>query len=136
MAKSFQLSASTINGEIQEYPVLFDMPCDEVTVVGTAIVRDYDSSVNFIIAVQVLLILYKQNVFGTTEFKNAAQFYQYLEAECQCCPTICSLMINGCNATVVGCYAVIDTTGCFTTFFINGCNATINGCGLTLLGNN
>lgn len=129
MGKQFSLVVEVINGEIQEFPVTMTFPCELITPVGELVIRDYDSSVNFIIAKRVFLIRFGNNVFGTTTFKTLSGFLQYQGANCgKCACTSCPALINGCYVLINGC-TVDMCNGCTShEITINNCSVLINGC--------
>ncbi len=133
MSKLFSLVVEVINGEIQEFPVTMEFPCELLVPVGETVIRDYDSSVNFVIAKRVFLVRYGNSVFGTTTFKNLAGFLQYMNAICHCCTECGSYVLtaNGCFLTINGCDIVIQPCRGIQ-LMANGCNLTINGCTINL----
>jgi len=122
-----------INGEIQEFPVTMTFPCELIIPVGESVIRDYDSSVNFVIAKRVFLVRYGNSVFGTTSFKNLTGFLQYMKALCHCCSECGSYVLtaNGCYLTINGCHIVIKPCQGIV-LKANNCLLTINGCSINL----
>lgn len=96
MANKFlSIVATTINGEIQEFPPTISIPCDLGQAEGEAVIRDFDIN-TCIVAVKVFLIRYGKNLFGTKQFTNVDEFRQYQAAVCQCCGN-CGLTVDGCG---------------------------------------
>lgn len=128
MAKLFKFTANTINGELQEFPASFEFDCDRISPIGMAVIRDYDDLLN-IVARKVFLVLYNGETFGTTQFKSISDYDQFIKVNCQCCPSRCIVLLNGCHLQLNGCDFVLDepmTNEC--DLLMNGCNMTINGC--------
>lgn len=101
--KTFNINVSTINGQIQASPVLMQFVCYEPIAVGEAIVRDYDDN-DCIIAKKVLLFRVNENVFGTEDFQNKVQFWNYQQGLCSTCSdNNCRIIISGCLLQYNGC---------------------------------
>lgn len=102
--KVFTIIASTINGEIQEFPKRVEIPCWAAFAAGEAIIRDYDA--NFcIVNKKIFLLGYGKNVFGTTQFKTHMEWVKFQNTLCQCCPPpseCCFLLYNNCKITYNG----------------------------------
>ncbi len=96
-----------INGEFQESPVTMEFPCGKVQAVGETVVRQYD--INWcIVAKKVFLFRYKGNVFGTTQFADKDQFFQYQKSNCACCQDEeCITLLDGCIVTLKGCNVIL-----------------------------
>jgi hypothetical protein len=99
--KSFQFVADTINGEIQEFPVAFTFKCGSVVAVGVEVIRQYTVT-DCIESRRVFLIRQGSNVFGSSAFKSTTEFINYVNAACDCCHSICYILINGCFARING----------------------------------
>lgn len=105
--KTLSIIAKTINGTIQEFPPIYKFPCSQVQPAGEAVIRDYDE--NFcIVAKKVFLIVYNQNVFGTTQFTTDSEFWQYQRAACACCGGECSVNYNNCNLEYNECVLILN----------------------------
>ena len=104
MSKTFQLQVNTINGEFLEFPETYEIKCDHIFPVGSAVIKNFDENMN-VVAKKVFLVRYGQNVFGCQQFKTVDEFYQFLEGACQCCPCVeCLVLINGCFMQINGCF--------------------------------
>lgn len=92
----FTIVASVINGEIQPFPKRVDLPCDQVQAAGMTIIRDYDDNY-CIVNKKVFLLVYKEQTFGTTQFKTMEQWWQFQFSQCGC-----FFYIDGCVAEING----------------------------------
>ena len=100
MAKSFPLQIKVINGEVQEFPVTFYFRCDELAPEGPAIVRYFDEAMCSI-AIKVFYLRVNQELFGSTQFKTMADFWNYWSPLCNG-PHPIMLLLNGCNMIING----------------------------------
>jgi len=96
------IRASTINGEIQEFPPTYYFPCSQVHPQGEAVIRDYDDN-TCIVARKVYLVEYGGNVFGTVQFDTYEEFEDYKSQSCTCCGGGCVVIIGGCVLLYNGC---------------------------------
>ncbi len=102
MAKSFQFTVNTINGEFLEFPKTVTVVCDKIFPLGVSVIRDWNESM-CIVSKRVLLIQYGMQTFGTTQFASVAEFDQYRKAICACCSDTCHITLNGCFLMLNGC---------------------------------
>lgn len=100
--KSIAIRASTINGEIQEFPPTYYFPCSQVIPQGETIIREYDLDW-CIVAKKVFLVKYQNNVFGTTQFVSMDEFLAYKESYCASCCISCVIKVGNCVLLYNGC---------------------------------
>lgn len=104
MTNTLTIVASSINGEIQDNPTTLYFKCDEVFAIGVGVVSDID--INFCkVNKAVFLIRCGDDIFGTIQFKNWAEWNDYLRLNCV--DTSVILRIDGCDALVNGCNIVV-----------------------------
>lgn len=99
MDKIIPLYVTVINGEVQENPVLIRFRCDGMVPLEKAIdiVRYFDDALCQV-AKRIFLFRYEQNVFGTSQFKTVADFWQWHTAMCG----TNYFLLNGCRMILNG----------------------------------
>jgi len=102
-----EIIADTVNGAIQEFPIVLSLPCYSVTPIGNSVVRGYTIN-DDIVATNVFLVKVGEDIFGTRQFNSFLNFVTYKDAICAPCSGFCSLLINNCVATINGCALLLN----------------------------
>lgn len=90
MAEFVELEVNIINGEVQEFPVMMVFRSDWLKPVGETIVRYFDDALCSV-AKKTFMMSYGLETFGTSEFKTAADFWQFVLSETRLA------LVDGCN---------------------------------------
>lgn len=98
---TIKFHANTVDGDIMNAPVSFDLQCKLVRPIGSTIIRQFNNN-ECIRAIRVFLIYYEGQNLGTTQFKTMDEFIKYLNNTCNPVKD-CGLIYLGCPLTVNGC---------------------------------
>lgn len=98
---TIKFTANTIDGNIEEFPVTFDLLCKSVQPIGVNIIRQFNSN-ECIRAIKVFIVYYRGQNLGSTQFKSMSEFLQYFQSVCQT-PKFCGITYNGCDLTYNSC---------------------------------
>lgn len=103
--KTFQVTVSTINGRILEFPQQENFRCNIAIPIGLQVVRQFDGN-ECIKARKVFLIEYDGQLFGTLQFKTLEDFLNYRNSNCRPVQS-CKILFNGCYVMFNGCFVTI-----------------------------
>ncbi len=109
MPTTFQILIATVNNEPYVTPQPFYFNCGQLKSLAMQIQRVYNES-DCIVSRKVVTFMYGRELMGTQQFQTVDQLYKYMTSMCQCCPTLCDLLINGCFATINGCLVPFKAT--------------------------
>lgn len=100
--RTFQFTADSIDGVIQEFPKKFFLRCDQVQIIGASQVRNYTGTW-CIQVMNVFLIQYNGQLLGSKCFKTFEQFVRFIKSVCQYDYFLMNgrnLLINGCKVSI------------------------------------
>jgi hypothetical protein len=90
----FKFIATTIDGQILEFPQEFYLRCDLVKPLGPTIVRQFNNE-ECIVARKVFLVYYQGQNLGSPDYKTMDDFIKSLNAACVK-KEECKILHNGC----------------------------------------
>ncbi len=100
--RTFPFTATTIDGDIKEFPVLFNLRCDLVVPIGRTIIRQFNGE-QCIVARKVFLVYYDGQNLGTDQFKTLDEFLLWRNNNCTSSRE-CNLLYNGCSINYGNCF--------------------------------
>lgn len=98
---NFRFIASTIDGQILEFPKEFYLNCDLVVPIGRTIIRQFNNE-ECIVARKVFLVYYEGQNLGSTEFKTMDEFISFRNNSCKKASP-CNIFYNGCSLIYNNC---------------------------------